>query len=144
MQVDAERQSSTGESVKREVFEETGVQIKVERLTGVYKNMTRGIVALVFRCSPVAGIPRKTAESTIVEWVAMPDIDPIMSQAYAVRVADGCSVRIHDGFKRSLIYRGFFVKYSSCILPPPVEIIIIFFQEFFNLRVFVWVITFIK
>jgi hypothetical protein len=26
----------------------------VERLTGVYKNMTVGVVALVFRCSPAA------------------------------------------------------------------------------------------
>jgi ADP-ribose pyrophosphatase YjhB (NUDIX family) len=41
--------------VRREVAEETGVDVEVGRLTGVYKNLERGIVALVFRCRPVAG-----------------------------------------------------------------------------------------
>lgn len=39
--------------VRREVLEETGLEVTVERLTGVYKNMTHGIVALVYRCRPV-------------------------------------------------------------------------------------------
>jgi ADP-ribose pyrophosphatase YjhB (NUDIX family) len=43
------------QGVRREVFEETGIRVRVERLSGVYKNMPRGIVALVFRCSPVGG-----------------------------------------------------------------------------------------
>jgi len=38
--------------VRREVLEETGVEVKVERLFGVYKNLPRGIVAMVFRCHP--------------------------------------------------------------------------------------------
>jgi ADP-ribose pyrophosphatase YjhB (NUDIX family) len=36
------------EGVRREVAEETGVLVEVERLTGAYKNLSRGIVALVF------------------------------------------------------------------------------------------------
>ena len=40
-----------------EVREETGLDVRVDRLTGVYKNLHRGVVALVFRCSPL-GIPR--------------------------------------------------------------------------------------
>lgn len=51
------------EGVRREVAEETGVQVEVERLTGVYKNLTRGIVALVFRCRPAAGEATVTDES---------------------------------------------------------------------------------
>src|SRR6478609_6026571 len=39
------------QGLRREVEEETGVEVRVDRLTGVYKNMSRGIVALVFRCS---------------------------------------------------------------------------------------------
>ena len=39
--------------VRREVWEETGIHVEVDELTGVYKNTTRGIVALVFRCKPV-------------------------------------------------------------------------------------------
>lgn len=44
--------------VQREVLEETGIEVTVERLTGVYKNLTHGIVALVYRCRP-AGASRK-------------------------------------------------------------------------------------
>ena len=51
------------EGVKREVLEETGVLVEVEHLSGVYKNLKRGIVALVFRCAPADGHPRETAES---------------------------------------------------------------------------------
>lgn len=41
--------------LKREVREETGLEVEPELLTGVYKNMARGIVALVFRCRVVGG-----------------------------------------------------------------------------------------
>src|SRR3954454_5024657 len=41
--------------VAREILEETGISVEVERLTGVYKNMPRGIVALFFRCRPFEG-----------------------------------------------------------------------------------------
>src|SRR6476620_2635567 len=37
------------DGLRREVREETGAEIEVEQLTGVYKNMRRGIVAMVFR-----------------------------------------------------------------------------------------------
>jgi ADP-ribose pyrophosphatase YjhB (NUDIX family) len=43
------------DGVAREVWEETGIQVEVDELTGVYKNTTRGIVALVFRCKPSGG-----------------------------------------------------------------------------------------
>src|SRR5256885_16834937 len=51
------------EGLCREVAEETGVQVEIGQLTGVYKNIKRGIVALVFRCRPVAGEAISTAES---------------------------------------------------------------------------------
>ena len=46
------------EGVRREVREETGVDVEVERLTGVYKNMPRCIVALVFRCHTALQLPQ--------------------------------------------------------------------------------------
>jgi ADP-ribose pyrophosphatase YjhB (NUDIX family) len=46
----------------REVRAETGLTVMPERLTRAYKNMERGIVALVFRCSVVAGAQTSTAE----------------------------------------------------------------------------------
>ncbi len=92
------------DGVRREVYEETGVEVSVERLTGVYKNMTRGIVALVFRCRPEAGRARPSAEATAVHWLSRQQIAERMSEVYAVRVLDALadrdtapSVRHHDG-----------------------------------------------
>src|SRR5918911_782108 len=64
-----ERDETFEEGVAREVAEETGVIVEVERLTGVYKNMTRGIVALVYRCRPHSGAPGPPQESAAVRWV---------------------------------------------------------------------------
>ncbi|MET9873352.1 NUDIX domain-containing protein [Actinacidiphila glaucinigra] len=87
----------------REVLEETGISVAVDRLTGVYKNMSRGVVALVFRCRPVAGFARTSSESTAVEWLTPAEVEKQMGEVYAVRVADALSageaphVRAHDG-----------------------------------------------
>src|SRR3954463_15953024 len=51
------------DGVRREVAEETGITVAVERLTGAYKNLALGVVALVFRCHLVAGTPTTTSES---------------------------------------------------------------------------------
>lgn len=85
----------------REVFEETGVSIVVEGLSGVYKNMSRGIIALVFRCRRVAGQPTTSDESQAVAWCSVDDVTRNMDPAYAVRITDAfeptVNVRIHDG-----------------------------------------------
>jgi 8-oxo-dGTP diphosphatase len=56
------------DGVRREVLEETGLVISVERLTGVYKNLTHGIVALVYRCRSTGGDPHPTEEAREVRW----------------------------------------------------------------------------
>ncbi|WP_405653515.1 NUDIX domain-containing protein [Streptomyces sp. NBC_01386] len=87
----------------REVLEETGIRVSVERLTGVYKNMTRGVVALVFLCRPVDGVERTSSESTAVEWLTPEEVREAMGEVYAVRVLDALDtasaphVRSHDG-----------------------------------------------
>lgn len=90
------------EGVVREVLEETGIRVEVEQLTGVYKNMTRGIVALVFRCKPTGGIELSTSESAAVEWITPEQATGRMSEAYAVRLLDAIElkapqIRSHDG-----------------------------------------------
>lgn len=91
------------EGVRREVHEETGIWVKVDRLTGVYKNMDRGIVALVFRCVPEAGNLVATDESREVRWMTLDDVHAVMSDAYAVRVIDAFGGRVqtrsHDGVR---------------------------------------------
>ncbi|MBC8093098.1 MAG: NUDIX domain-containing protein [Pseudonocardia sp.] len=88
--------------VAREVFEETGVRVSVDRLTGVYKNMTRGVVALVFRCTPGNEPARLSDEATSVRWLDPDAVTELMDPAYAVRVTDALNdgppvTRAHDG-----------------------------------------------
>jgi ADP-ribose pyrophosphatase YjhB (NUDIX family) len=89
------------DGVRREVAEETGVDIEVERLSGVYKNVSRGIVALVFRCRPVTTSATPTDEASEVRWMSRDEVRELMSPAFAVRVLDAFepqpSVRAHDG-----------------------------------------------
>lgn len=90
------------DGVRREVFEETGVKVSVDRLTGVYKNMARGIVALVFRCRLEEGEPQPSDEATEVAWLTRGEVADRMSEVYAVRVLDALTdapphLRSHDG-----------------------------------------------
>src|SRR3954468_8293444 len=55
------------DGLRREVLEETGLTIVPIRLTGVYKNMPRAIVALMFLARIVAGQPAPTDEASNVE-----------------------------------------------------------------------------
>lgn len=90
------------EGVAREVLEETGLQVEVERLTGAYLNRKRNIVALVYRCAPIGGAKRdETSETTNVTWVERARIDTLMSPAFGIRVHDAfgnsTASRSHDG-----------------------------------------------
>ncbi len=89
------------DGVRREVAEETGVVVEVGRLTGVYKNLELGVVALVFRCGVRSGVARVTEEAGEVRWVSREEACARMTPAFAVRVADAFGsqpgVRVHDG-----------------------------------------------
>ena len=96
-----ELDESFEDGVRREVLEETGLQVTVERLTGVYKNLTRGIVALAYRCSPADGDTHRTAEAREVRWMTREEVQSAMNPAFAVRVLDAFEEaphsRAHDG-----------------------------------------------
>ncbi|WP_433030443.1 NUDIX domain-containing protein [Actinomycetospora sp. CA-053990] len=98
-----ELEETLEEGVAREVLEETGVRVEVERITGIYKNLSKAVVAIVFKCRPLAGQPRPTDESTCVEWLDVADAVERMLPAFAVRVQDAVSSdlqptsRSHDG-----------------------------------------------
>ncbi|MBW3605600.1 MAG: NUDIX domain-containing protein [Actinobacteria bacterium] len=92
----------------REVWEETGADVVPLALTGLYKNVDQGILALVFRCDVVGGELRPTAEAAEVCWMTLPEVDAKMDEVFAVRVHDaleyirrdltgGPAVRHHDG-----------------------------------------------
>jgi 8-oxo-dGTP diphosphatase len=86
----------------REVREETGLEVELEALSGVYKNMRRGIVALVFRCRIIGGEPHPTREAEQVSWLSLDDVRSLMDEAYATRLLDAlrpgpAAIRAHDG-----------------------------------------------
>jgi ADP-ribose pyrophosphatase YjhB (NUDIX family) len=97
-----ETEESILDGLQREVLEETGLVIEPVRLTGVYKNMARGIVALMFLARIKAGEPTTSDETSRVEWWTAEMVSEHMDDAYAVRILDalrpdGPAVRAHDG-----------------------------------------------
>ena len=89
--------------VVREVEEETGLVVEPLKLSGVYQNIARDILALVFLARRVSGVPRTSDESLRVEWLTADQVRAHMTEAYAVRLLDAVqerdltSVRVHDG-----------------------------------------------
>jgi 8-oxo-dGTP diphosphatase len=83
-------------------LEETGLRVEPEALTGVYKNMRRGIIALVFRCRIIGGEPHATNEVQEVAWLPPDQVRERMREAYATRLLDALdaghpAIRAHDG-----------------------------------------------
>ena len=62
------------DGLRREIREETGLDIEPDALTGVYKNMPRGIIALVFRCKITGGQLTPNDEVTAFHWADQADI----------------------------------------------------------------------
>ncbi|MEU7938557.1 NUDIX hydrolase [Microbispora bryophytorum] len=90
------------EGLAREVREETGLTVEPVALTGVYKNMTRGIVALVFRCKATGGSLEINDEVQRFHWATPEEVPEMVTEAFAVRVLDALhegapAIRQHDG-----------------------------------------------
>jgi 8-oxo-dGTP diphosphatase len=98
-----ERDETITDGLRREVCEETGLTVEPVALTGVYKNMRRGVVALVFRCRLVSGSLQENPEVTGFRWVTRSEVPDLMAEAFAVRVLDAYehdvapAIRDHDG-----------------------------------------------
>ena len=96
----------------REVREETGLAIEPVALTGVYKNMVRGIIALVFRCRVLAGHLTTNDEVSGFQWATREEVRSMADEAFAIRVLDALSdsqvpaIRQHDGMKLASIAPG--------------------------------------
>jgi ADP-ribose pyrophosphatase YjhB (NUDIX family) len=99
-----ELDESVLDGLRREIREETGAAVHVGPLTGVYKNMPLGIIALVFRCGLVSQPSPESAEASEITWFPIGEIRELMPEAFAVRITDAVSsgapsppVREHDG-----------------------------------------------
>jgi ADP-ribose pyrophosphatase YjhB (NUDIX family) len=94
------------DGLRREVFEETGLKVEPDALTGIYQNLPLGVVAFVFRCHAVGGQPRPSPEASEVAWLTPDEITDRMTEAYAIRLLDALSrtggephLRQHDGIR---------------------------------------------
>ncbi|GLW66480.1 NUDIX hydrolase [Actinomadura rubrobrunea] len=98
-----ERDEDIISGLKREVLEETGLHVTPTALTGIYKNMARGIVALVFRCTVEGGTLTPSDESKDFRWASAEEVKHLATEAFAIRVLDALSdlptvpIRRHDG-----------------------------------------------
>lgn len=71
-------------------------------LTGVYKNLRLGVVALVFKAAAIGGQTTVTEETRQVGWWPLERVQQEMSETFAARVLDAIhgqhpAVRLHDG-----------------------------------------------
>jgi 8-oxo-dGTP pyrophosphatase MutT (NUDIX family) len=91
--------------LRREVQEETGVLVEPGPLTGVYKNLRLGVVALVFRAELRAGLPSPTEGSAAVAWWSADEVRERMAEVFAIRIQDALAasaqpaIRMHDGIR---------------------------------------------
>jgi 8-oxo-dGTP diphosphatase len=96
------------DGLRREIREETGLDVEPVVLTGVYQNMPRGVIALVFRCTVTGGALGPSDEAADFRWADEPDIARLADEAHAVRLLDALdalgaerrpAVRQHDGVR---------------------------------------------
>lgn len=98
-----ERDEPIHDGVDREVREETGLSVAPMNLSGVYKNMSRGIIALVFRCKILGGTLTTNDEVSEFRWATADEVADLVDEAFAVRVLDAledhasAAIRQHDG-----------------------------------------------
>jgi 8-oxo-dGTP diphosphatase len=91
--------------LERETLEETGLSVAPLELTGVYKNMRQGIVALVFRCKAIGGRLTLNDEVSDFKWATREEIKTMATEAFAERALDALdaqpvpAVRQHDGVR---------------------------------------------
>jgi len=94
---------SIAETVVRETKEESGIDVKVEGLVGIYTNPNHLIefsdgevrqqFSLCFRARPLGGSPAVSDESTDVRWIARQDLD-------GVSIHPSMRLRIDHGYER--------------------------------------------
>ncbi|MFC0545009.1 NUDIX hydrolase [Kutzneria chonburiensis] len=93
---------TVAQAVVREVAEETGIDVEVTDLIGIYSNPAHVIAyddgevrqefSLCFRATPTGGQPRTSSESSEVEWVTRERLDEL-------NIHPSIRLRIGHGFE---------------------------------------------
>ncbi len=92
-------------ALEREVFEETGIIVRVKSLVGIYSNLRKpSIVNMDFSCEYVSGELTTSEESTQVEWV---DSEEALSRVKREAIYGRLKNMLE--FSGEITYRAYFV-----------------------------------
>src|SRR3954468_8623160 len=86
-----ELEETLHEGVRREVFEETGLEVEPGKLGSVYKNITLGVVSLAFQCKVTGGTLTINDEVTEFRWMNPEEIRAEMTEPFAQRILETAS-----------------------------------------------------
>jgi 8-oxo-dGTP diphosphatase len=76
------------EAVVREVMEETGLEVVVERLVGVYGKIEKDELVFVHTCRPIGGQLTTTDETTECRYFELPDVPANTAPKHVERIHD--------------------------------------------------------
>jgi 8-oxo-dGTP pyrophosphatase MutT (NUDIX family) len=99
-----ERGETPWDAVVREVAEETGLEVKVEVLTGVYRKPAE--LVLVFRCWVSGGALRLTEEADAHDWRDPRALPANMSPNHRQRVLDALALSSAPALRVQPDYRA--------------------------------------
>ena len=92
-------------ALEREVFEETGIIVRVKSLVGIYSNIRKpSIVNMDFICEYISGELTTSVESTQVEWV---DSEQALSRVKRQAIYKRLKNMLE--FSGKITYRAYFV-----------------------------------
>lgn len=91
----AEANEAPWAALMREVEEETGLQVRIERLLGVYAVASRSEVVMNFRCNVIGGALRASEEADRHAWFAFDAIPPNTRPRHVLRIADAFATATH-------------------------------------------------
>ncbi|MEM2904785.1 MAG: NUDIX domain-containing protein, partial [Candidatus Bathyarchaeia archaeon] len=83
-------------AARREVLEETGISVRIERLIGVFENILRDdegrvkfhYVLVEYLASPLAGALRASSESFEARWVSLSQVRRLKTTRTALSVLE--------------------------------------------------------
>ena len=81
------------DAVKREIKEETGFEVEVSKLIGVYSKVSKNTMVFSFRCKIVSGTPTLNEEADKIEYF---EVDKLPANTIPKQVE-----RIHDALLNS-------------------------------------------
>lgn len=100
---------SIGDTVVREVVEETGITVQIDSIVGLYTNPehvlayddgeVRQQFSICFRAHPTGGTLRTSSESKEVRWVAPADLDKLnIHPSMRLRIQHGLDDSRHEPY----------------------------------------------